>query len=341
MKILGSNRMALLLSVLAVMSFLAVEISGLGVSSPRSANAAEERDPEDITPKRGDLRISYALIGVSGVAYFVPIQKGATQAARDMGVQLDYKITQTADFEEQARLIDAAIVTKPDGLVVSLANPDALSEHVKRAIEAGIPTVVITDGRQAAKEVGALVFIGQDYMMAGREAGTVMKAHGLKRVACLNQAPGNVEVEATCSGFKQTFGDNVDSIPMNEADPTSMRNGVKAYLQANPDVDGLFALGSTSAEAAIDAVEDLGLHGKVQIGGMDLSEKVLEAIRDGKQLFAADHQQYLASYLALQTLVLYRQYLVKPGTDVIPTGPFFVTQENAAKIIDLSAKGYR
>ena len=44
---------------------------------------------------------------------------------------------------KMAQLIDAAVASKPDGIVVSIPDAAALSEPVKNAKAAGIPVVVI------------------------------------------------------------------------------------------------------------------------------------------------------------------------------------------------------
>jgi simple sugar transport system substrate-binding protein len=57
-------------------------------------------------------------------------------------------------------------------------------------------------------------------------------------------------------------------------------------------------------------------------------------------LFAIDQQQYLQGYLPIAFLSLYKKYGLMPAGTVM-TGPGFVTQENAAQVIELSQKGIR
>ena len=71
-----------------------------------------------------------------------------------------------------------------------------------------------------------------------------------------------------------------------------------------------------------------------------MSPEVLAAIRDGNMEYAIDQQQYLQGYLPVVILVLYNQYSLLPGVDVL-TGPGFVTQANAADVIKYASQGYR
>jgi simple sugar transport system substrate-binding protein len=58
-------------------------------------------------------------------------------------------------------------------------------------------------------------------------------------------------------------------------------------------------------------------------------------------LFAIDQQQYLQGYLPIVYLTLYQANLNTPGNILVATGPGFVTADNAARIIELSAAGTR
>ncbi len=69
---------------------------------------------------------------------------------------------------------------------------------------------------------------------------------------------------------------------------------------------------------------------------------MLSAVRDGKMLFAVDQQPYLQGYLPVILLAEQARHGVFPGKgELIPTGPHFVTQTDAADVIRLTAEGVR
>jgi simple sugar transport system substrate-binding protein len=104
----------------------------------------------------------------------------------------------------------------------------------------------------------------------------------------------------------------------------------------------MLTLGPTGADPALAALEESGKAGSVQIATFDLSENVLNAINDGNMLFAIDQQQYLQGYLGVLIVTQFAQYGLLPGGgNPILTGPGFVTQDNAAQVIELSAEGIR
>jgi simple sugar transport system substrate-binding protein len=114
-----------------------------------------------------------------------------------------------------------------------------------------------------------------------------------------------------------------------------------AALTANPDINGILALGPTGSAPTLAALEEEGLLGEIPLATFDLSPEVLEAVRDGQMLFAIDQQQYMQGYLPIVFLTLLNTNLNSIANDVIMTGPGFVVQDTAAQVIDLAAAGTR
>ena len=107
-------------------------------------------------------------------------------------------------------------------------------------------------------------------------------------------------------------------------------------------VDGIVTLGPGAAEPAIRAVSAAGARSRITLATFDLSQEVLEAVRDGEILFAVDQQPYLQGYLPVILLSEQARHQIFPGKgSLIPTGPQFVTKENAEDVIRLSAEGIR
>jgi simple sugar transport system substrate-binding protein len=318
-------------------------LASVAIVAAIAASACGDDDDEAAAgdSARKDIRIEFAFAGVPGDPYYTVIKNGAAQAEEDMGVSVDYKETAQYDFQEQVRLIKAAIARKPDGLVVSEESPEVLDGPVKEAVDAGIPVIIAAAGEDSVEKTGALGFVGQNEFEVGFKAGEQLKAAGIGRVACLNPAVGTPNLDARCNGLKRVFGDgNVDVVAIDQTDATAAKNRVKAILQRG-EVDGLLALAAaTVAEPALDAVEESGAADDVKVATIDLSPGVLQAVRDGDLLFASDQQQFLAGYLPVVMLTLYKEYGIRPPA-FVPTGPSYVTAETAGEVIELSEKGIR
>ncbi len=288
-----------------------------------------------------ELRIVVVTHGQASDPFWSVVKNGVEQAAKDMNVKVEYRAPNTFDMVKMSQLIDAAVASKPDALVVSIPDGNALGKSIEAAVKAGIPVVSINSGANVAAKLGVLLHVGQEEYVAGQGAGKRMKAAGVKDALCINQEVGNVGLDQRCKGFADGLGGKVTVLPVTLSDPTGIKNAVTAALQKDKNIDGILTLGPTGADPTLQALETLGKVGKIQFGTFDLSPAVLKALSEKKMDFAIDQQQWLQGYLPIVILTNYKRYGLLPANDIIYTGPGFVTPQNAAQVIDLSKKGIR
>jgi simple sugar transport system substrate-binding protein len=287
-----------------------------------------------------ETRVVFVTHGQSGDPYWSVVKNGMDDAAKTLGVKAEYLAPETFDMAKMAQMIDAAAASNPDGLVVSIADPAALSEPVKNAVAAGIPVIVIdSGGSKLTKELGGLLYLGQSEYEAGVMAGERVKKLNVTKAVCANHEVGNVSLDDRCAGFAKGLG--VDVPVLNGVmDPTEMKNRIVAFLNTNADTQFILTVGIGSAEPGLVALEELGLTGKTKIGTFDLSPTILQATADGKMEWGIDAQQYAMGYIPVVMFDLWKKYKIAPIADY-PTGPGFVTGATAASVIDLAKQGKR
>lgn len=289
-------------------------------------------------------RIVVVTHGQASDPFWSVVKNGVDQAAADMRVEVEYQAPPTYDMIAMGQLIDAAIATEPDGLVVSVPDPDALGSAIGTAVDVGIPVISINSGSDVAADLGVIAHVGQTEYEAGYGGGQRMAAAGATRGLCVNQEVGNVALDLRCQGFTDAMaesGGTVEILAVDLSNPTEAQSRMISALESDETIDAVFTLGPTGAAPALAALADLELVGEILFATFDLSPEVLENIRDGNMLFAIDQQQYTQGYLAIVYMTLFLENLNTPGSLVVQTGPGFVTQETAAAVIDLSAAGTR
>ena len=79
------------------------------------------------------------------------VQKGGEDAARAIGAEFEYIYNPSADMADMASSIQAAAATQPDGMVISLPDPDALGGSVHSCGEVTIWSTVLSGVVVAAK----------------------------------------------------------------------------------------------------------------------------------------------------------------------------------------------
>src|SRR3954452_1541340 len=286
----------------------------------------------------GDLSFAVITHGSAGDAFWDVVQHGAEQAGKDLGISVDYQ--SDGDPQRQAQLIDAAVNQGVDGIVVSMANPDALKDSIEAAVHKGIPVVTINSGGDRSAEFGAIGHVGQDESIAGQGAGRQLAGEGAKKVLCVVHEAGNIGLEQRCSGASKGLGTDVTPLQVDINDLQSAQSTVTSELQSNPDIDAVLTLNSAVAAVAVAAVGDAG--SKAEVATFELNQDVIKGMQDGSISFAVDQQQYEQGYLPIVMLKLYKENLnTVGGRQPVLTGPGIVDKDNVDKIADLAQKGTR
>ena len=323
--------------VLIVLSLLILSACGGGSQATGSTSSSSGGTSRN-------LKFYVITHGQASDPFWSVIKRGVDQGAKDMGVQAIYEAPATFDMVAQSHLIDSAVAAHPDGLVVSIPDPNALGPSIKAAVAAGIPVISINAGAEVAKSLGILVHVGQTEELAGFAGGQKMGAAGAKHALCVNQQVGVATLEQRCKGFSDAMkqvGATVKEIGVNGNNPTQTQQTIEAAIQHDPTIDGVMMLGPQGSLPAIKALQDLNKTGQIKLATFDLTPDVLQAIKNGQMLFAIDQQPYLQGYLPIVLLTLYKTNLNAIANDALMTGPSFVTSDNVAKVIQLTGQGTR
>ena len=294
--------------------------------------------------KQTSFRISVVTHGQASDPFWSVVANGVKAAAQDEGVTVNYNAPSTFDMVAMSHLIDAAVASKPDGLIVSIPDANALGPSIKKAVAAGIPVISINSGSDTFKDLGVLAHIGQTEEVAGQLAGEKMKEAGVTHAICVNQEVGNAALDLRCKGFDEGLGFHADVVPVDLNNPTGITQTVANKLRSDTAIDGILTLGPSASTPALQALQQANDVGKVKLATFDLSTDVLNAIDKGDMLFAIDQAQYLQGYLAVVYMTQYLKTGALPlgsADGVTLTGPQFVTKDNAAQVIKYTQQGVR
>lgn len=261
------------------------------------------------------------------------IKNGIALAGKQVGVEVEYRNPPTGDIADMARIIEQAAASNPDGIITTLADFDVLSGPIKAAVAQGIDVIIMNTGTpEQAREVGALMYVGQPEYDAGLAAGIRAKGEGVTKFLCVNHAIQQPTVGERCRGYADGLGVELgDSMMDSGTDPAEIKNKVLAYLSANSDVNGILTLGPVSADPTIAALKENGMAGTIHFGTFDLGTEIVSAIKDGTIKWGIDQQPFLQAYLPVVVLANWDRYGVLPGNN-INSGPGFVTADGLTKV---------
>jgi simple sugar transport system substrate-binding protein len=300
-----------------------------------------ESTPAGETPARGRsdaVQLWVVTHGQASSTFWSIVRNGIEAARRQMGVDVTYRSPEIYDVDAMRKLIEEAVASRPDGLVVSIPSPE-LEAPIRAAIKAGVPVVSINSGSEVARRVGTLAHVGQPEEEAGYKAGRRLVAAGAHNALCVNQEVGNEGLDQRCAGFDRALRESGGSSRVLAVDTKDLEGSRRRIREASsrPGVDAVLTLNNQGGELAVDAAPAGSI-----LATFDYSPKVLRAIRSGRIEFAVDQQPYLQGYLPIVFLTERARYGLFPAQgDVIATGPNFVTSQNAEQTERLSEQGIR
>jgi len=317
--------MKTLLRKLGVCAVALAAVVGLGMM-PGGAHAQD-----------GKLRFVMVSHAPNSDSWWNTVRNAFKAAGKAMDVDVEYRNPPNGDLANMARIIEQATASRPDGLIVTIADYDVLKRPINKAVELGIPVITINSGTEKqSAELGAKMHVGQPEHYAGLKAGERAKKAGVTKFLCVNHYITNPASVERCQGFAEGLGVKLgDQMIDSGVDPTKIQNKVQAYLRQHPDTNGILTLGPLSAHPTIRAVKELGLDGQVFFATFDLSDQIADAIDNGIINFAIDQQPYLQGYMPVVVLALYDRYGLMPANN-IRSGPGFITKDNLALVKKLA-----
>ena len=269
------------------------------------------------------------------------VKNGIALAGEQMDVEVEYRNPPTGDLADMARIIEQAAASNPNGIITTLSDFDVLSGPIQAAVDSGVDVIIMNSGSpEQARQVGALMYVGQPEYDAGHAAGLRAKGDGVGSFLCVNHYISSPSSTERCQGFADGLGIELGNQMIDSGqDPSEIKNKEMAYLSANPETDAILTLGPTSADPTLLALDENGLAGDIYFGTFDLGEEIVKGIKAGIINWGIDQQPFLQAYLPVVVMTNYHRYGVLPGNN-INSGPGFVTADGLEKV-EMFAGEYR
>ncbi|MCR8577989.1 sugar ABC transporter substrate-binding protein [Streptomyces sp. Isolate_219] len=301
-----------------------------------SATGGQDTSGDDADTPR--MTIGMVSHSGDGDTFWDIVQNGAQQAAAKDKVKFLY--AHDKEGGQQAALIQSYIDQKVDGLIVTLAKPQAVKSVVRKAVARGIPVITINAGGEFSAAYGSLTHIGQDESVAGRAVGDELNARRAKKVLCVIHEQGNVSLEDRCAGVRKAFRGTVENIDVDGTNAPNSQSSIEAKLQSDTSLDAIVTLGAPMAAISLKAKEEAG--SRAQIATFDLNSAVVKLLKAKDIGFAVDQQPFLQGYEAVDLLWLHKTNAdVLGGGKPVLTGPALVTEKDVPKLTEYTGRGTR
>lgn len=249
--------------------------------------------------------------------FFIEMAKGAQRYAKAhpeaLTLQLE-GIQQEVDVSGQEAIIRTMIAQKVDALIVVPTDSVAMLPVLMEAIRAGILVINMDnklDDRALVLEGVNIPFVGPSNFVGARSVGEyVAKALPAgSKVGLIEGPPGAINSRARSDGFRAALRAAdmvVAGVRSGYWDVAQGKSATIDLLKATPDVKALLCGNDNMAIGAAQALAELGLKGKVLLGGYDNIPGIHSYLSDGSVAATADQypgkQAQYALDLALKAL---------------------------------------
>ena len=224
------------------------------------------------------------------------------------------------DTNTESTLVDTAITNKSVALILDPANADGSVGAVQKAVDAGIPVILINaeinqEGLAKAQLVsnnaqGAAIG-AQAWVEAVGDTGNYVELFG---------APSDNNAQTRSNGFETVLTQYPDLVKAGQEvanwDRTQGYQKMQSLLQANPDIIGVISGNDEMALGAIAALKEAGKLDQVKVGGFDGSPDAVEAVKAGEM-----------QYTVLQPVAVFAEEAVRQADNFIKTGATGVDTE--------------
>lgn len=269
--------------------------------------------------------------------FFVDLRDGAQRAADASDYELVVANAQD-DASQQQNDVQNFVTQQVDAILVNPVDSEAIVPAIEQANNADIPVLAL-DRAPAGGEV--VTTISSDNVEGGRLAGEeLVEVVGSGPVAHLEGTPGTSAARERSRGFQQAIEeqDSVEVVASQSADfdRDEGLNVMQNIIQANPDIQGVFAENDEMALGAIRALGDRA-GDEVSVIGFDATDDGLQAIQDGEM-----HGSVAQNPARIGELGVENAISAIDGESVeseIPVEVELVTEENLQEYLDGGSTG--
>ena len=169
-----------------------------------------------------------------------------------------------SDVTRQVAILETAIASKPDAIVLAPTVADALVPQVEKAMDEGIPVIII-DSAIGTKKIAS--FLSSDNVAIGRLSADKM-AEALKKrtgkeageIACLTYRSGVGSLEARKKGFLDRLEEKYPDIKVLAFQDAHGKQDIalsiaQNYLTAYPNLKGLYANNQNTGDITVRALD--------------------------------------------------------------------------------------
>ena len=327
--------------------------------TPAETTATEA--PAETTASTEELGTIYLVSKGFQHQFWQAVYQGATEAAEEYGVQIDFQGPDTeSNYAQQVQMLNNAINNNPPAIGLAALDTESCMDSIKTAQEKGIPIVGFDSGVPGAPEGAIVANASTDNYAAGELAGTetynlikdtIANATEPVRIGVMNQDATSESITNRGSGFVDKIKSLIEADgktvsieghdkwanPVDGADviievvvPASVDASLSAIDAQNllnkDDTICIYGSNQFSGEGLINGDANIGRLGNDVVGvAFDSGAQIKAAVKEGKLAGAVTQDPLKIGYTTVELCVKAAR---GEAVEDVDTGAQWYTAEN-------------
>jgi ribose transport system substrate-binding protein len=253
------------------------------------------------TAKNEEVTIGLAISTLNN-PFFVDLEAGAKAKATELGVKLVTLDSQDDSATEMSNVEDL-INQGVDVIMINPTDSDAVKSAVEAANKANIPVITLDRGANGGEVVS---HIASDNVAGGKLAGgyIVELLGGKGKVVELEGIPGASAARDRGQGFNEAIGGTDLEVVAKQTANFDRAEGLTVMeniLQAQPEIDAVFAHNDEMALGALEAIKASGRD--IIVVGFDATDDAKAAVENGEMAATVEQLPKEIGSLGIETAV--------------------------------------
>ncbi len=288
----------------------------------------------------------FFIVKASESEFWQIVLDGAKKAAKHFGIKLIHQeATTEADVARQVAILETAISMHPDAIVIAPTVADALVPGIEKAMDSGIPVIIIDSAANTDKFVS---FLASDNYKIGEVAADEMAKYLSQKygkpkgnIALITFMSGVGSLEKRKNGFLNRIKEKYPDIKVVAVRDAQGKQGntimiVQNLLTAYPNLDGIYASNQYTGDELVRALDMMGRKDLICVA-VDSGPQEVWGLKNGYLKSILVQRPWVMGYAGVAYAIMARNGVPLPkyvDTGIIVVTPDMVESGAAEEALD-------
>lgn len=289
----GSDKNAAVTTAAPAASTVATTAASAAPAGTTAASAATETSAATSATTGGAVKAPagmkiFYVPGLTGNPFYNTVACGAQKKSDELGIKFTYQGSPEFDVAKQSAIVSALIGDKPDAIMISVTDPDAMIPPLKEAKDAGINIIGI-DGDLSDTTIMSTNIQSDNLVGGALAAKSLVDAVGEAvggEVLGLSNDPGSPIGGQREKGFTDELAKHPKfkylGTQFTKNQQSAAATIVSTTASSNANLVGVYTMATNNTEGAVTGLREANKTVKdVKIVGYDVSAPILAALKAG------------------------------------------------------------